>query len=140
MTKRQHNAVEFGLRVAALRDARGLSRKDLARALGMGSESAISEIENGRNQKGYEQLACMAYVLGTTPNILLGFEAETTPVDGLDMMGAAVQLMLIDEGWPRERAVAVVDIATEVALEKSELDLERRLAAAFRKRVLNKSP
>lgn len=139
VAKHEHSAVAFGQRVTELREKRGLSRKELAQAIGLNSESAISEIENGRNQKKYEQLAALAEILGTTPDILLGF-ADAPTTDSLDMLGAAVQVMLIEDGWPRERAEALVDIATEVATEKSELDLDRRLAAAFRKRALNKSP
>lgn len=135
MPKPAHSAEQFGQRVTEVRESRKLSRKELALAIGLKSESAISEIENGRNSKKYQQLADMAAVLGTTPNHLLGFEALPAPND-LDMMGAAIQVMLIDEGWPRERAEVLVDIATDVATETSELDLDRRLAAAFRKHAL----
>lgn len=137
------SASEVGRRVAELREARGLSRRDLAHALGMASESAISEIENGRNIKKYEQLAELALILATTPDALLGFSPETpaSRADELDMMGAAIQAMLMDDhGWPREEAEALVGIATEVSLEKSELDLDRRLAAAFRRRALKRQP
>lgn len=133
MTK-HYTAEQIGQRVAELRKARGLSRKDLAAALGLAGESSVSEIENGRNNKKFVQFGEIADILGTTPNDLLGFEAMAP--DDLDMMGAAIQVMLMEEGWPRERAEALVDIATEVATEKSELELDRRLAAAFRKRAL----
>lgn len=136
--RHKYSAVEFGRRVAELRDSRGLSRKDLAQALGMSSESAISEIENGRNQKKYEQLAGMAEVLGTSPDVLLGFSEMPVTADSLDMMGAAVKRILTADGWPPERAEALVGIATEVALEKSEVDLDRRLSAAYRRHALSK--
>lgn len=127
---------DIGRRVRALRQAIGLSAVDLAKALGV-TVSAVKELESGRATRQFVQLREMAVILQTTPNVILGLDenAATSPQQ-LDMMGAAVQVMLMDDGWPRERAEALVDIATEVAIEKTELDLDRRLAAAFRKRAL----
>lgn len=133
-------APEIGERIKTMREALGMSVANLASALGL-KPFALREIESGRSMRQYLKLAEMCRMLRTTPNVLLGFEPEAIEGgDQLDMMGAAVQVMLIDEGWPRERAEALVDIATEVALEKTELELDRRLAAAFRKRALHKSP
>lgn len=141
VSKSRHTASEMGRRVARLRSALGLSRKDLAQALGYSGPSSIESIENGRSIKQYVQLADMAVLLKTTPDQLLGFSELPLADQGdqLDMMGAAIQKMLMDVDptrWPRERAEALVDIATEVALEKSELDLDRRLAEAFRRHAL----
>lgn len=132
---------EIGARVQAARDAIGMSVADLAAALNL-KPFAVREIEAGRNIKFWGQVSDFARILGTTPNYLLGFDSNggPPPANQLDMMGAAVQVMLIEDGWERERAEALVDIATEVALEKSELDLDRRLAAAFRRRALKKQP
>ena len=137
IAKPAYSAELIGQRIATLRKALGLSRKDLAAAIGLGGESSISEIENGRNTKKLQDLAELAITLGTTPNQLLGFDEELPlPVDKLDMMGATVQLILMGEGWSRERAEALVGIAIEVASEKAELDLDRRLAAACLRRAL----
>lgn len=127
---------EIGQRVRDLRQRIGLSAVDLAKALGV-THSSIKELETGRGTRQFIQLRELARILGVTPNVLLGVgDMPEGAVDQLDMMGAAVQVMLMDDGWPRERAEALVDIATEVAHEKSELDLDRRLAAAFRRRAL----
>lgn len=132
---------EIGARVQARRNALDLSVADLAAAVGL-KDFAIREIEKGRNIKGWKDLEEFARVLGTTPNVLLGFDPAQAPpsADQLDMLGATVQKILIDDGWPRERAEALVDIATEVALEKSELDIDRRLAAAYKRRALKPQP
>jgi len=140
MKKQTHSAELIGQRIATLRKALGLSRKDLATAIGLGTESAISEIENGRAYQKSQQLCVIAETLETTPNHLLGWgDDEPAPTNQLEMMGATVQVILMGDGWSRERAEAVVDIATEIANEKSELDLDRRLVAAFRRRALGSS-
>ena len=135
--KVRHSAELIGQRIATLRKELGISRKDFAAAIGLGTESAISEIENGRAYKQSRQLCIIAETLGSTPNQLLGWtEEEPATTNQIEMMGAAVEVILMGEGWVRERAEAVVDIATEVAREKTELDLDRRLLAAFRRRAL----
>lgn len=137
MARSEIIAPDLGLRIKQLREGLGLSVADLAAALDI-KPFALREIEAGRSAKQFLKLADMARLLGTTPNYLLGADAVSpVTVDQLEMMGAAVQVMLIDDGWTRERAEALVDIALEVATEKSELDLDRRLAAAFRKRALS---
>lgn len=135
-----HSAAEIGRRVAQLRTALGMSQKDLARAMGMAGPSSIGNIETGDSIKQYVQLAELALILNATPDQLLGFE-DLPPADRgdqLDMMGAAVKRILTADGWHPQRAEALVEIATEVALEKSEVDLDRRLEAAYRRRALSK--
>lgn len=83
MQNAAYSSEQIGRRVAEQRKVRGMSRNDLALAIGLAGESSVSEIENGRNNKKYVQLAEMAEALGTTPNHLLGFDALPS-ADDLD--------------------------------------------------------
>lgn len=66
---------DFGQRVRALRDKKGLSQKDLADRLGM-PRSIVSTYENGRRMPTYGKLIKLAYVFGVSTDYLLGVEND----------------------------------------------------------------
>jgi transcriptional regulator with XRE-family HTH domain len=118
-----------GQRVRELMKARGLTGKDMAAALGL-STSGISDLLHGRSVKQYVQLAEIARLLGVTPNDLLGFDASSPPDhDIVELIGATVEALLMEQGWPEDRAVRLVRLATEAAQERQILDTDRKLAA-----------
>lgn len=118
----------IGQRIRDLMQARGLAGKDVAAALGL-STSGVSDILHGRSVKQYVQLADIARLLGVTPNDLLGFADAMTEAIAVEIVGAAIEGMLMDLGWPEDRAERLVQIATGAAREKQILDVDRRIAA-----------
>jgi len=63
--------VNFGERLRALRQAKGLTQQQLALQLGL-SKSIVSSYENGFRYPSYEVLIKMASVFSTTTDSLLG--------------------------------------------------------------------
>jgi XRE family aerobic/anaerobic benzoate catabolism transcriptional regulator len=68
---------QLGDRVRALRDERGLSRKELARASGL-SPRFLAALETGDGNISVARLADLARALGSDPAALLGNGAEQT--------------------------------------------------------------
>lgn len=113
-------------RIRELRLKRGLSDADLAGALGV-TRSAVNQMETGKGTKQYVKLRELAEILGTTPNYILGFEKDQPAA--LDVMGAAVEALLVDRGWPMTEALSLVETATKAALAEPVLGVDQRLAA-----------
>lgn len=113
-------------RIRELRQKRGLSDADLASALGV-TRGMVNMLENGKGTKQFVKLRKMAEILGTTPNYILGVEKGEPAA--LDVMGAAVEAILVDRGWPMEEALNLVEIATKAARAEPILGVDQRLAA-----------
>jgi transcriptional regulator with XRE-family HTH domain len=67
--------VEFGKRLASMREDAGLSQSALARRVGT-SQSAISQIESGERNPSFETIRQIADALGVTPAYLVGADVE----------------------------------------------------------------
>lgn len=123
------DAPEIGERIRALREAAGLSVADVASALDL-KQFAVRENEAGRGLRQYLKLKELARVLGTTPNDILGVtDPSPSGDDLLDLMGAAIEAILIESGWSEDRAERAVEVAKTAALEERIQDVDRRLAA-----------
>ena len=58
------------LKIRAARKERGISQRDLARALGM-AQSTLSRIERGERRLGVDQLIAIARALGVSPSDMI---------------------------------------------------------------------
>lgn len=67
--------MDFGKRLAKIREDTQLSQSALARLVGT-SQSAISQIEAGERNPTYAMIRQLAEALGVTPGYLLGGEVE----------------------------------------------------------------
>ena len=73
------NLKAIGKRIQLYRRKRGITQKALASIIGM-STQAISGYEQGRSMPAADILCFIADVLGTTPDILLGYDAAKSTV------------------------------------------------------------
>ncbi|MDO5328209.1 MAG: helix-turn-helix transcriptional regulator [Clostridia bacterium] len=88
--------VNFGERLKLLRQAKGLTQKQLAVQLGI-SKSVVSSYENGFRYPSYEVLAKLASVFNTTTDYLLGVgHRELLDITGLDDNDRQILVSLID--------------------------------------------
>lgn len=67
--------MNFGARLAKIRDDAKLSQSALAKAVGT-SQSAISQIESGERLPSFEMIRQLASALGQSPAYLFGDEVE----------------------------------------------------------------
>lgn len=67
--------MDIGKRITELRDHAGLSQSALARDVGT-SQSAISQIESGERNPGFDMLKQIAKALGITVPYLVGAEVS----------------------------------------------------------------
>ena len=75
--------VDFGERLRVLRQAKGLTQKQLALQLGL-SKSIVSSYENGFRYPSFEVLVKIASVFSTTTDYLLGVgHRELLDISGL---------------------------------------------------------
>ena len=65
----------FGERLRKLRQDRGMSLDQFSELLGM-KKSTLSHYERGCREPDFQRLVDLAFMLNTTPNYLLGFEAK----------------------------------------------------------------
>lgn len=73
---------EIGQRIRALRDERGMTQGELAKALGMGDESVVSKIENGVRGLAAAELAEVCVFFGVRSDTLV-FGTSEEPVGAL---------------------------------------------------------
>jgi transcriptional regulator with XRE-family HTH domain len=69
----------FGVKLRALRDARGWSQSDLARQLGLARRGYISNLEAGRKQPSVQLAVQIADLFGLPTDLLLREELSLTP-------------------------------------------------------------
>jgi len=67
--------MEFGKRLAKVREDAGYTQSSLARAVGV-SQSAISQIEAGERNPSYETIRQIAEAMKLSPAYLVGGEVE----------------------------------------------------------------
>ena len=72
---------KYGENLRRIRQAKGMSQEELAKALGYTNRSSINKIEIGRSCIPSDKIARTAAVLGVSPLEL--FECEYEPVDTL---------------------------------------------------------
>jgi Zn-dependent peptidase ImmA (M78 family)/transcriptional regulator with XRE-family HTH domain len=92
------DAGELGTRIAALREARGMTGQELGNALGL-SRSQVSKIEHGTRRLDVSEIAVIADVLEISLAEVLGVERSTS-------LGLAARVMAIpdaDETLPPRR-------------------------------------
>jgi transcriptional regulator with XRE-family HTH domain len=93
--------MDTGKRIRALRMARGMKQKDLARAIGVAAPS-LSELETGKSKEpSGPVLAALCRALQTNQDWLLtgkGSPAAYAPLDGDQTEVAAIWERLPDEG------------------------------------------
>ena len=70
-------AFDFGLRLKALRDARGMSQEQLARQVGV-SKGTISRYEGNVQVPLFSVATKLALALGTSLDTLVGLESSIT--------------------------------------------------------------
>lgn len=66
----------FGEKLLLLRTRRGMTVRDVAKALGYGSSGRISEIENGKRRPSLDLVLRMAQLFQVTPDQLLRDDVE----------------------------------------------------------------
>ena len=72
--------MDFGKRLAQIREDQRVSQSSLARLVGT-SQSAISQIEGGERNPSYEMIRKLAEALSVTPSYLMGQEVEDLSAD-----------------------------------------------------------
>ena len=88
--------VDFGERLRALRQAKGLTQRQLALQLSL-SKSVVSSYENGFRYPSFEVLVKIASVFSTTTDYLLGVShSELLDVSGLSEDDKHMVLLLIN--------------------------------------------
>ncbi len=75
--KERELAYDFGLRLKKLRDAKGLSQKELAQKLGV-SKGTVYRYENNTQSPSLENAAKLALLLDTSLDYLTGLENALT--------------------------------------------------------------
>ena len=89
--------VDFGIRVAKLRAAKGLSQAQLAERIGI-TKSMVSAYENSIRMPSYPVLIKIAGVFNVSVDYLLGIESgPSLRTDGLTEKQIAVIQDVIDE-------------------------------------------
>ena len=88
--------VDFGERLRALRQAKGLTQRQLALQLSL-SKSVVSSYENGFRYPSFEVLVKIASIFCTTTDYLLGVShSELLDVSGLSEDDKQMVLLLIN--------------------------------------------
>jgi len=93
-------AIEFGLRVKALRVSLGLSQQRLAEAIGKSVEW-VRRIEAGRASPSFETISALAAALGVAPSQLFG-DPPVKPAEQL--LGLLEGLTAEQAAWLSEGA------------------------------------
>ena len=75
--KERELAYDFGLRLKKLRDAKGLSQKELAQKLGV-SKGTVYRYENNTQSPSLENAAKLALLLDTSLDYLAGLDNALT--------------------------------------------------------------
>ena len=136
-------AREIGERINALRKERGLEISELAQKLGY-SESAIKQIQNGQNATQFAKLRELCEALGTTPNVILGYDQAPVilqPTDRLNevLLTAAIEAVLIDLALPEHEAEyaakAIVQASREAPIAGLDPEASARAVAVARSRL-----
>lgn len=73
--------MDIGKQIKAVRQNRGLSQEELARAIGA-TKSAVSRYEAGKREPSLDQLQAIASALGVSVNYLLGYATEWVIIPG----------------------------------------------------------
>ena len=71
----------FGRRIAQLRDAAGLTQRELARRMGL-TQSALSRIESGSRRLSAAQALQLSQILSVDPGLLLSIETDAQAASG----------------------------------------------------------
>lgn len=69
------NRIAFGLRVRALRQARGLSQEQLAEQADL-HRTYVSSLERGQRNVGLDNIMALARALGVPPARLFDFDSD----------------------------------------------------------------
>ena len=108
--------VEYGLRLAKLRKAAGLSQQELGDRIGV-AQSIISRFEKGQRKLYDDVLASIAKALSVTPNDILGIgPCKPVKTDEASLSRRLVLNMKKIESLPR-RAQDKVITSLELALK-----------------------
>lgn len=88
--------VDFGERLKVLRQAKGLTQKQLALQLGL-SKSVVSSYENGFRYPSFDVLIKIASVFSTTTDYLLGVgHRELLDISGLSNEDRQMLVSIVD--------------------------------------------
>lgn len=79
---KEESKKKYGQNLRRLREARGMSQEDLAKALGYTNRSSINKIEIGRSSIPTEKIQLTAQVLGVSPIELFEGEEEAPTLPG----------------------------------------------------------
>ena len=67
----QNNVANVAVRIRAARQGRGISQRELARAVGV-AQSTLSRIERGERRVSVDRLIAIARALGVRPSDMMG--------------------------------------------------------------------
>ncbi len=82
---KEESKKKYGQNLRRLREARGMSQEELAKALGYTNRSSINKIEIGRSSIPTEKIQLTAQVLGVSPiELFEGEEEAPTLPEGVD--------------------------------------------------------
>jgi len=136
----------LGERIARLREAAGLTQRELARRMEL-SQSALSRIESGQRRLSAAQVSRLARILAVEPGSLLEPDSplETSAIASLRMSAAesAPELPQLSRGQdaqsPRRRP-ALRDAAAQASSAAPDRGAAHRLPAAIRLPELPPAP
>jgi transcriptional regulator with XRE-family HTH domain len=120
---------EFGQRLKALREKRGLTQVDLARAIGV-HKMQLLRYEHGQSSPTAERVIGLARVLRVTADVLLRGDRkgeESIPFENIQLF----ERMRVLDRLPRSELTTVLDVIDAViARHEMKGVVERRSATA----------
>lgn len=97
----------IGEKIRQLREAKGLTQEDLAKALGFAHKTSISKIETDKYDLSYNKIIAFAEVLGVTPATLF---APTDSVEKTRKKTVSIPVLgRVVAGYPMEAIENILD-------------------------------
>lgn len=116
--------MQLAERLRKMREARGLTQRELAKAIGV-SRQAIGFYESGEREPDLETVQKLAQVLGTSISYLVG---ETDDPSPLPRSGVAAHREGVDPGDP-------LDPEVQLIMERAVRQISKKLEERFRRRM-----
>jgi transcriptional regulator with XRE-family HTH domain len=119
MTNSTKLRLEFGRRLKAMREKRGLSQDTLAKMSGWASNTRMSSYERGLNEPTLDEISRLASALGIFPEVL-AFGAEN--------IAAHIQELLSAQIVPLDQSIEAESLeGNSSAKQPEDIDIIRRI-------------
>jgi transcriptional regulator with XRE-family HTH domain len=119
MTNSTKLRLEFGRRLKAMREKRGLSQDTLAKMSGWASNTRMSSYERGLNEPTLDEISRLATALGVHPEVL---------AYGAENIAAHIQDLLSAQIVPLNQTVDTGDLEGNSSVNQTgDIDIIRRI-------------